>query len=440
MCGLVGVISKSPSGLFKTHADLFKQLLWADQLRGTDGTGLFYNQKDEKTFMLKSPTPASGLFAHKKFEDCIDKAVKDGNFLIGHNRAATKGKKVWEDTHPFIEKHICLVHNGTLHTHKNLADTSVDSHAIAKYMAEHGTEETIPKIDGAFALIWADMEKRTLNLCRNYQRPLFLIDADTVWIVCSEAELGEWIATRNNFKVISKTSLLPGKLYYFDMTKNYKEYHTQELKLYTYSTPATKSHHHPYSHQNDDDYFAIQAKSKKEFVPGKNWYSVGDKVQFVLVPEKDTDTTVIRKHPKWGYDIIIGKITQNATKHDIIVTASREMLAEYDKKATKIWEATIASATVQDNVGVYYIKNMLEVTIEKKQESNVVQLPIPKHPTTNDDVSCCTCGSIIWKGKDKEEAMDCGNNMFICKTCQDDWKEDLPSLVAGVKDQSLTCH
>lgn len=222
MCGIVGVIAKNKGGLFKGHVMMLEQLLWADQLRGTDGTGIFY---DSYTGIKihKKPNDASSMIGEKVFDDALSEAVREGHFIIGHNRAATRGKHTWENTHPFTEDGITMVHNGTLFSHKELAPVEVDSHAICIHMAKNGFKSTLKEVDGAFALVWYDAVSSTLNLARNTQRPLNLVETQTSWIICSEAGLGVWIAERNNQKVESVISLESGHVYSFDI-KDLQEY------------------------------------------------------------------------------------------------------------------------------------------------------------------------------------------------------------------------
>lgn len=45
MCGIVGVIGKAKMGLSQVDQKVFEQMLLVDQIRGQDGTGIFYNNK-----------------------------------------------------------------------------------------------------------------------------------------------------------------------------------------------------------------------------------------------------------------------------------------------------------------------------------------------------------------------------------------------------------
>ena len=217
MCGIVGVVAKAKIGMFKVEVDLFKQLLLVDQVRGTDGTGVIFDI-DKGIKYLKAPFGAGGFLSQDNFKHAMDEVAKKGHFIIGHNRAATKGEKVWANTHPFNEGAITLVHNGTLWSHKNLDDkVAVDSHAICSHMAINGAEATLKEIDGAFALVWVDELNNTINMARNYERPLHLVETEKVWIISSELGLGLWMADRHNQKVVNSFQLETETLYTFDI-------------------------------------------------------------------------------------------------------------------------------------------------------------------------------------------------------------------------------
>jgi hypothetical protein len=227
MCGIVGVIVKQKNGFTQKEIDMFTQLLYADAVRGVDGTGIFYNSKKNKGHIksLKGAFTSSLFINTKQFKEATTTFFNESNFIIGHNRSATRGKVNFDCTHPFKEQHINLVHNGTLTSHKELHDdkeVEVDSHAICHSIANKGAEETLKDINGAFALVWFDAKEKTLNMCRNTQRPLNIIETPTSWIICSELELGLWILKRNNVLVIKSEEIATETLIQFnieDMTK-----------------------------------------------------------------------------------------------------------------------------------------------------------------------------------------------------------------------------
>lgn len=211
-------------------------MLFADQLRGADGTGIFYNNKD-RIKHLKAPVASSDFVNSTQYNKAVAEAVQQGNFVVGHNRSATKGQLIPAHTHPFRENHITLVHNGTLIGHEKLKDVEVDSHAICHSIATCGIEETVKKINGAYALIWYDSKQKTLNFIRNSQRPLWLIETAFFYIFVSEPGLAHWICQRNR-QDIKKTTEVPVNTMYTFKHGEWDTFSTKTVNPYVYLPPA----------------------------------------------------------------------------------------------------------------------------------------------------------------------------------------------------------
>lgn len=209
MCGIVGVLAKSKFGLYNQQVNAFQHLLIADQVRGIDGTGVFWHNKLGESRIKKAPTPAINLLGYKDWGKTKSDILFDSKFVVGHNRYSTKGGNSYQNTHPFKEKHITLVHNGTLYSHKHLKDVEVDSHAICHSIAERGVEKTLNDINGAFTLVWYDEEQKKLFFIRNKERPLCLIETEDGWFFASEEDMLTWVLNRNNIKIKSITSDIP---------------------------------------------------------------------------------------------------------------------------------------------------------------------------------------------------------------------------------------
>ena len=69
--------------------------------------------------------------------DMGKRVISKGKALIGHNRKATVGSVNNATAHPFVVgDSFAMVHNGTLRNHKALADTVVDSEALAIHLSK----------------------------------------------------------------------------------------------------------------------------------------------------------------------------------------------------------------------------------------------------------------------------------------------------------------
>lgn len=174
MCGLVGAAGNLE---FKDEA-LIKRLLVFDYFRGPDSTGFAAIRKSGEAKIAKLASHPLNLFDTKRFDTAL--SAYSSLAFIGHNRFATKGKVNDINAHPYVYDHIVGAHNGTLEKkswealNKMLGeDTDVDSKAIIACIAKFGIEETVAKMEGAWALVWVDTEKKTLNFLRNNERTLW---------------------------------------------------------------------------------------------------------------------------------------------------------------------------------------------------------------------------------------------------------------------------
>jgi hypothetical protein len=137
--------------------------------------------------------------------------------IMAHNRFATKGGVSTDTAHPFTHGDITLCHNGTLDTQYGLPEHTkfaVDSENIAYAFAVDGAKETIPKLQGAFALTWFDEAEDTFNMVRNDERPLCLAinKLRNVTYYASERKMLEAILHRNKVTDVDYLEVKPGKL------------------------------------------------------------------------------------------------------------------------------------------------------------------------------------------------------------------------------------
>ena len=223
MCGIIGAVNFSGKYAHGMESTI-RQLLWADTLRGGDATGLYCLTKDLKVDWAKQVVDGWSFCARNERAKAILRVAEEHPFIIGHNRAATSGDhKNVDYAHPIvIENKIGLVHNGTLTgwPQRHLAEKDKiehDSTAIATIISEEGVQEFINKCYGAWSLAWHDVEKGTLNLYRNEDRPMSVVHTENAVFFGSELGLLMWVIQRNNFKPLKHYYTKPNHLYSFEV-------------------------------------------------------------------------------------------------------------------------------------------------------------------------------------------------------------------------------
>jgi len=149
-----------------------EKALYVDTIRGEDSTGLAL-VKASKDILLYKKAMAGYDFINMAKVDKLLYNIDTYDYVIGHNRWATKGKKTAVNAHPFSHGNITLVHNGTLISFNGLKNEfPTDSEAICKAFSTAGAEDVLPKLDGAYALVWYDSTDHTLHMARNDERPM----------------------------------------------------------------------------------------------------------------------------------------------------------------------------------------------------------------------------------------------------------------------------
>jgi len=224
MCGIVGSVIKARNGFTKTTEDIFFQMLFADTLRGDDSTGIITVHNDSGFGIAKEGYSAPLVIDSFQGEEHVKDMFNRGKAYIGHNRKKTIGAVSDETSHPFVVDDVfAMVHNGTLRNHKELADTVVDSEALAIHLSKvlvkdfdkEAFEESIGKVNGAYAISAYNQDANCIYITRNTERPLSYVETKEGWFWASEMGLLMWIVGRNGlvtkdteFKVLKPNTLL----------------------------------------------------------------------------------------------------------------------------------------------------------------------------------------------------------------------------------------
>jgi hypothetical protein len=207
MCGLVGLMSSTALG--KIEKGYFEDMLIVDQIRGVDSTGLFSVKQDGSVTVSKRAVDASMFVQCKQYNSAV--IPSNLKVLAGHNRWATKGALVDDNAHPFKQGTVTMMHNGTLRSQHRMElgnKFGTDSEYLAYNLsitAPEDAKNVIKNIDGAFALVWYDTRDKTVNFCRNHERPLWWATQDdktnkktTKMLWGSELEMIDLCAGRNH--------------------------------------------------------------------------------------------------------------------------------------------------------------------------------------------------------------------------------------------------
>ena len=188
MCGQSGVAGS----IYGPEKRVAENLMHLNVIRGPHSTGLCAiprERKRDKPILIKAlggplgdGEGGSGIMGLKSYTKAMN--IHQTVALISHNRWATKGEISAKNAHPFWfdseGKGIVGTHNGTLYpqSQKKLDGSEsheTDSEAVFNTIFNKGAFETIPMLEGAYALVWFDLQKNTLNFIRNEQRPFHFI-------------------------------------------------------------------------------------------------------------------------------------------------------------------------------------------------------------------------------------------------------------------------
>lgn len=231
MCGIVGIAGN----IYEPSKKALNLLMYLNYMRGKHSVGIntVLNpvKRDEAAEIktIKSLGHTHSIYIDHPDDFTSTNLIKgDPRYVIAHNRAATIGNVTLDNAHPFEHGEIIGVHNGTLHKYNldKLDDHDqfeTDSEAIYYNIALHGYEKTIPKLHGAYALVWYDNNTRKLHFIRNKERTLYYAETSTKCLL--------WSSDKDYLELAMKKSKLQGEIklfeddvmYTFDTEAGYKD-------------------------------------------------------------------------------------------------------------------------------------------------------------------------------------------------------------------------
>ena len=419
MCGINGLISRNSNGFWKTQADLFGQLLRMGSIRGDDSTGVFGVGPGGKVDIVKGDADGYIFTKSGPYHKFEERMYRKYRIAIGHNRSATKGAVTPHNAHPFKEGNIVLVHNGTIFNSEDLnKESEVDSHAIAHALNQHNAVEALGKINGAFALVWYNIEDQTLNLARNQARPLCLMETDDYWVVCSEPGLPAWLINRQampnvikNIDVVKPETILSFKLGSLRDAPTEVRYEDYKHPVVVYSPPKC----HGWQGYSTPSDVPIFGKPKVTLATSAGGFKEGDRVRVVFQDEKDNEAG---GHVFIGHPVIDGELDENIlVKYPVPLVRAVDFLDDMAKN--EFFTCTVVGCSLYRNIPIIYVRDAIPITMrrtfggETYSQSDLVGIIAG---------GCPRCGGII-NMMDIEETLirhkSDGGHRVVCKTCID---------------------
>ncbi|MBV7294190.1 amidophosphoribosyltransferase [Corynebacterium sp. TAE3-ERU16] len=199
-CGVFGVWAPGEDVAKLTYYGLY-----ALQHRGQEAAGIAVGDGDQ-IVVFKDLGLVSQVFDEQSL------AALKGDLAIGHTRYSTAGGACWENAQPMFrmapdDTDVALGHNGNIVNYLQLLDEAAgkklvnpdtapsDSDVMTALLAHRigsgrsmldSARELLPRIEGAFCLVFTDGNTLYAARDRNGVRPLSLGRLDNGWVVASE--------------------------------------------------------------------------------------------------------------------------------------------------------------------------------------------------------------------------------------------------------------
>ena len=226
MCGISGIIPLSNEVTKENILTIMQFLLLENAHRGRDATGIATtNIVDKKVLVCKQAEEAKEFITHLTAEHIWGPT-------IGHNRAKTRGEpEDPENNHPIFGTKYCMVHNGMVHSMKELPEYKLkgkcDTEVLLSYFEMKGIKPAIPEIDGSAAVAILSPLEHMLYIYK-HTSPVYMAYFPGKAIVFSSTEaplkkVGEMLGCKKVFGLFNNYSIIEideGQLITFDLETN----------------------------------------------------------------------------------------------------------------------------------------------------------------------------------------------------------------------------
>lgn len=223
MCGIIGIVSACRN-VVPELVDGLKRL----EYRGYDSAGVATLNADGRIERRRAQGKLAAL------EDLLRYDPLGGGIGLGHTRWATHGAPSEVNAHPHATAETAVIHNGIIenfqelknelqaqgHVFETQTDSEVVAHLVSARMREGldpvaAVRETLPRLEGAFALVFIFAGRPDLLIGARRGSPLAVgygegemvlgSDALAIGPICgrlSYLEDGDWVVIENNDAVI----------------------------------------------------------------------------------------------------------------------------------------------------------------------------------------------------------------------------------------------
>jgi hypothetical protein len=225
MCGIVTLMSTEQKRITIDQKKFLTQGIMIDSLRGDHSTGLAYVDKAGHSETYKRAVSGYDFVSLRTPQRVLEN-LTNYNYIIAHNRYATKGSINSFNAHPFTHGKITGVHNGGVSNYWKLAPNKnfgTDSEhviwALSQCNSHDEVGEIIKQLDGAFVLVWHDSTDNTIHYVRNQERPFsfaFTQEGNAIYGI-SERKMLELLVDRNKIKVDQIVDLPNGEEWIFNL-------------------------------------------------------------------------------------------------------------------------------------------------------------------------------------------------------------------------------